>query len=134
MHAGAESYISVTFDELIAGGRAAVSDEVREMLPPFNFLRSLRSIFSFSNILLMDGQVQDASVKECLAAKFFKIVTRDWRFSNRASAPFRSIGGPLSIAVGDHDPIDQIGVIITRVVLSSKKRKEREQARVIARA
>ncbi len=127
VHAGAESYMPVTFDELVAGGRVAVSDEVRKMLPPFNFVSSLRSMFLVCYDLLMGGQVQDASVEECLAAKFFKIGTRDWRFSNRASAPLRSIGGPLSIAVGDHDPIDQIGNIISRVLLSWKKRKERNK-------
>ncbi len=104
------------------------------MFPPFNFVSSLKSMFLVCYDLLMDGQVQDASVEECLAAKFFKIGTRDWRFSNRASAPFRSIGGPLSIAVGDHDPIDQIGKIVSRILLSWKKMKEKEQARVIARA
>lgn len=39
------------------------------MLPPFTVVWSLGSIVSVTHILLVDEQVQDAIVEECLAAK-----------------------------------------------------------------
>ncbi|KAK7022424.1 NAD-binding domain 4 protein [Favolaschia claudopus] len=47
--------------------------------------------------------VTDDSVKQGRYAEFWGIGGRDWRFSNAASKRFRSVDGPLSVALGDHD-------------------------------
>ena len=65
------------------------------MLPPFTFVWSLGSIVSVTHYLVIDVQVQDAMVEECLAAEFLEVGKRGWRLSNGASAMFRAIEGPL---------------------------------------
>ncbi|KAK7049075.1 NAD-binding domain 4 protein [Favolaschia claudopus] len=51
--------------------------------------------------------VTDKSIKQGRYAEFGKIWARDWRFSNAASKSFRSVKGPLSIALGDHDAAEK---------------------------
>lgn len=84
---------------------------------------------SVSDDKLITKQVQDINAEECLAAKFFKIGTRNWRFRNVGSAPFKSIGGPLGIATNGHDFTDYLGEVVTRVAKSTRNRKEKEKAR-----
>ncbi|KAG8529626.1 uncharacterized protein KY384_005106 [Bacidia gigantensis] len=86
IHASAESYGLLTFDELIA-------------------------------------RVQDPNQEECRAARFFKIATRDWRFSNKASTHLKSNEGPLSIKNDNHDIIEQLVPTMTRVTILVKRAK-----------
>ncbi|KAK7048908.1 fatty acyl-CoA reductase [Favolaschia claudopus] len=51
--------------------------------------------------------VTDKSIKQGRYAEFGKIWARDWHFSNAASKGFRSVKGPLSIALGDHDAAEK---------------------------
>ncbi|KAK7022422.1 NAD-binding domain 4 protein [Favolaschia claudopus] len=51
--------------------------------------------------------VTDKTIKQGRYAEFGKIWARDWHFSNAASKSFRSVKGPLSIALGDHDAAEK---------------------------
>ena len=76
-------------------------------------------------------QTHDSNVEECTAAKFFKIGTRDWRFSNKASAQFRSVEGPLHISVDGHEPADLILEMAGRIAGAIIERKTKEKARLL---
>ncbi|KAI0997067.1 hypothetical protein K3495_g11120 [Podosphaera aphanis] len=81
VHAGSESYIPRTLDEMLRVAQVNNSDmEVRF--------------------------VKDRSVPQCPLASFYKVASRDWRFSNKNSAKFRNVEGPLSISVKGHDLYD----------------------------
>ena len=74
-------------------------------------------------------QTHDRNVGECTAAKFFKVGTRDWRFSNKASAQFRSVEGPLHISVDDHEPADHVIEMVGRIAGAVIERKTKQKAR-----
>ena len=65
-----------------------------------------------------------------MPARFFKIGTRDWRFSNKASVRFRSVKGPLHISVDGHEPADFITEMVTRVAGGVMERKAKEAAKL----
>ncbi|RKF71188.1 Fatty acyl-CoA reductase 2 [Golovinomyces cichoracearum] len=74
VHAGSESYIPRTLDDMLRVAQVNDADmEVRF--------------------------VKDRSVEQCPLAAFYKVASRDWRFSNKSSAKFRGVEGPLSISV-----------------------------------
>ena len=129
VHASAESYRSFTFDELMNGANATIPNEIRKMIPPFKFVSPSRPMISVSNDRLIFEQVQDVNAEECWVAKLLKVATRDWRISNKASAPFKSVEGPLSIKTDDHDIMSHIGEMLTRIAISVKNRKEEEKRR-----
>jgi alcohol-forming fatty acyl-CoA reductase len=81
IHAGAESFVPRSFDHHL---QTLVDDEAKR------------------KIIL----VQDRSVQQCFWADFYKVITRDWRFSNRASEKFRDVRGPLGIST---DGVDMEG-------------------------
>jgi len=73
VHAGSESYIPRTLDDMLRVAKVNNADmEVRF--------------------------VKDRSIEQCPLAAFYKVASRDWRFSNKSSARFRGIEGPLSIS------------------------------------
>ena len=76
-------------------------------------------------------QVHDTQTEECMAAKFFKIGTRDWRFSNAASAKFRSVTGPLHISVDDHEPADFIVEMVTRIAGGVMEKKAKQAVKFL---
>ncbi|KAL8668445.1 MAG: hypothetical protein Q9168_006925 [Polycauliona sp. 1 TL-2023] len=77
------------------------------------------------------GQTHDPNVEECPGAQFFKVGTRDWRFSNKASVQFRSVEGPLHISVDDHEPGDLILEMLVRVATDIIQRKTKEGVRAL---
>ena len=77
------------------------------------------------------AQTHDRNVKECPAAQFFRIGTRDWRFTNKASAQFMSVEGPLSIAVDDHEPSDHVIEMVGRIAATVIEKKTKQKARAL---
>ena len=75
-------------------------------------------------------QTHDSTIGECTAAKFFKIGTRDWRFSNKASAQFRSVEGPLRLSADDHEPADHVLEVVARIAGAVIERKTKEKLRL----
>ena len=78
VHAGAESFIPRTFDHQ---SQTFLDEEARK------------------KIIL----VQDKNIPQCFWAEFYKVITRDWRFSNKESERFRDVSGPLSISLDGVD-------------------------------
>jgi hypothetical protein len=78
VHAGAESYVPRTLDEMLAAVRRNGAD--------------LKVRF-----------VTDRSLRQCSLAQFYKIGTRESRFSNKSSGRLRNIEGPLGISVKNFD-------------------------------
>lgn len=78
VHAGSESYIPRTLDDMLR-------------------------VAQINNVDMEVRFVSDRSIEECPLARFYKVASRDWRFSNKLSAKFRSVEGPLSISVKGHD-------------------------------
>jgi len=74
VHAGAESFVPVSFDD---HARILLEDVAKKKL-------------SF---------VRDKSIPQCHWADFYKVLTRDWKFSTESSAKFRGVKGPLSISL-----------------------------------
>lgn len=74
VHAGAESFIPRTFDHQL---QVFLDDNAKEKI----------------------SLAADKSVPECFWADFYKVITRDWKFSNLASEKFRDVRGPLSISL-----------------------------------
>jgi fatty acyl-CoA reductase len=60
--------------------------------------------------------VDDGRVKEGRYAQFWKLGSRDWRFSNAKSMALRECGGPLSIDLGDHDVAEFMRTRVRRIV------------------
>lgn len=40
---------------------------------------------------------------QCFWADFYKVITRDWTFENKASEKFKNVRGPLSISLDGLD-------------------------------
>ena len=78
IHAGAESFIPRPFDHHL---ETLLDDKAKEKI-------------SFAT---------DKSVPQCFWADFYKVITRNWTFENRASERFRGVKGPLSIEIDGLD-------------------------------
>ncbi|CCU83054.1 unnamed protein product [Blumeria hordei] len=100
IHAGSESYIPRTLDDML---RVAQENDA-DMEVKF---------------------VTDRSIPQCPLADFYKVASRDWRFSNKNSAKFRSIEGPLSISVYGHDlyDFDMLRVLKLNSAIEAYRRK-----------
>jgi fatty acyl-CoA reductase len=78
VHAGAQSFIPQTFDH---HRQTLLDDEAKTKI-------------SF---------VQDRNMPQCFWADFYKVITRDWTFENKASEKFKNVRGPLSISLDGLD-------------------------------
>jgi fatty acyl-CoA reductase len=78
LHAGAQSFICRTFNH---HSQTLLDDEAK------------------TNISL----VQDRNMPQCFWADFYKVITRDWMFENKASEKFKNVRGPLSISMDGLD-------------------------------
>ncbi|KAH8665050.1 male sterility protein-domain-containing protein [Tricladium varicosporioides] len=81
VHAGSESYIPCTLDQLVTA-----------LLSPEDCSNGKGVVW-----------VKDRSVEQSRWPAFYKVLNKDWRFSNERSKMFRGLKGPLSISVEGHD-------------------------------
>lgn len=100
VHAGSESYIPRTLDDILR-------------------------VAQFNNVDMDVRFVTDRSIPQCPLASFYKVANRDWRFSNKRSARFRNVEGPLSISVRGHDLFEFDSQRINKLngVIDSYRRK-----------
>lgn len=100
VHAGSESYIPRTLDDMVR-------------------------VAQINNVDMEVRFVTDRNIPQCPLATFYKVTTRDWRFSNKLSAHLRQVEGPLSISVKGHDlfEFDSQRVNKLNAVIDSYRRK-----------
>ncbi|KAF8175940.1 male sterility protein-domain-containing protein [Mycena galopus ATCC 62051] len=82
VHAGAQSYVPRSLSQL--------HDTIRAQLSP----DMARYAFCYT---------LDRRIPEGHHTRFWRLLARDWCFSNHASKAFAEVRGPLSIALDDHD-------------------------------
>ncbi|KAL4940436.1 hypothetical protein BDV06DRAFT_213475 [Aspergillus oleicola] len=81
---GSELYVQRTFDDFLDIARTHAPAEIREELPEITF-------------------VQDRNIEQCFLAQLVKVASRNWLFDCGRSYWLKQMGGPLSLAVCEHD-------------------------------
>lgn len=115
VHAGAESFVPRSFDQL---SRLLMEDTARERL----------------YFVPRASERRDRSVPQCYWADFYKVLTRDWKFSNKSSERFRNVQGPLSICIEEAELRDydtgRMKRMRAEVAASRRSRLRPRQARL----
>ncbi|OOG00359.1 hypothetical protein ASPCADRAFT_37887 [Aspergillus carbonarius ITEM 5010] len=103
VHVGAQLYVRLTFDEILAICRAHAPEELRNELPTIVF-------------------VEDRSTPQHILAELVKVGTRNWLFDCGRSYWLKQLGGPLSLAVCQHDS-DKLASARTKVAYEKVLRR-----------